>query len=82
MPSTLESHKTALRDPAFYSIWKRVLNLFVYWQKRMPMYKPEELTVPSVEIEDVEVGKLVTFFETRFVNITGALYQNENEGEF
>lgn len=63
VPSALENFQTALRDPAFYILWKRILTLYNTWQKRMPLYKPEELKSKGVEIEKVEVDKLTTFFD-------------------
>lgn len=39
LPSALEQWQTASRDPAFYLIWKRVLNIFKIWQEHLPMYR-------------------------------------------
>lgn len=71
--------QTSLRDPAFWMIWKRVLNLFTLWQEHLPPYKPEELALPSVQIKKVEVDKLVTYFELSHVNITNHLHLTEEE---
>ncbi|KAJ2945586.1 hypothetical protein O0L34_g410 [Tuta absoluta] len=79
LPSVLEHFQTSLRDPAFFMIYKRVLNLFSYWQKQLPMYKPDELALPSVQINKVEVDKLVTYFEHTYVNVTNHLFLNEHE---
>ncbi|XP_068618115.1 acidic juvenile hormone-suppressible protein 1-like [Battus philenor] len=81
VPSVLEHYQTALRDPAFYMIWKRVLGLFSDWQKKLPLYKVEELKVPSVEIRSVEVDKLVTYFEHSYYNVSNHLYMNERESK-
>ncbi|KAF9416840.1 hypothetical protein HW555_005970 [Spodoptera exigua] len=58
VPSVLEHYQTALRDPAFYMIWKRVLGLFQLWQEKLAPYKREQLAVPQVAIEKVDVDKL------------------------
>ncbi|KAL0871147.1 hypothetical protein ABMA27_004929 [Loxostege sticticalis] len=79
LPSVLEQYQTALRDPAFYMIWKRVLHLFTLWQQKLPYYTHEELSLPGVKIEKVEVDKLVTYFEHTYMNVTNHLYLNENE---
>ncbi|XP_049876502.1 acidic juvenile hormone-suppressible protein 1-like [Pectinophora gossypiella] len=79
LPSVLEQYQTSLRDPAFYMIWKRVLNLFTYWQRQLPLYKPEELALPSVKIQKVEVDKLVTYFEHSYVNVTNHLHLTKHE---
>lgn len=81
VPSALENFQTSLRDPAFYVLWKRILQIFVFYQKQMPLYKPEELTFPNVEIEKIEVDKLVTFFEYSLLNLTSSLYQTEKAGK-
>lgn len=79
LPSALENYLTTLRDPAFYMMWKRVLKLFVLWQKRMPQYKHENLIYPEVTIEKVDVDKLMTYFEHSYLNVTQELHQNMHE---
>ncbi|XP_063537221.1 acidic juvenile hormone-suppressible protein 1-like [Cydia strobilella] len=79
LPSALELYQTALRDPAFYMIWKRVLNLFDMWHQQLPLYKPEELAFPAVTIHKVETDKLVTYFEHTYVNVTNHLHMNDFE---
>ncbi|CAG9111348.1 unnamed protein product [Plutella xylostella] len=81
LPSVLEHYQTALRDPAFYLIWKRVLNIFKMWQESLPMYKLEELAYPTVSIKNVEVDKLVTYFENTYMNITNQLHMTEHEAK-
>lgn len=80
VPSVLEQYQTALRDPAFYMIWKRVLGLFQLWQEKLPHYKREELALPQVAIQKVDVDKLVTFFENSYMNVSSHLHMNEEEG--
>lgn len=80
VPSVLEHYQTALRDPAFYMIWKRVLGLFKLWQEKLPPYKREELALPQVAIQQVDVDKLVTFFEYNYFNVSSYLHMNEEEG--
>nr|P22327.1 RecName: Full=Acidic juvenile hormone-suppressible protein 1; Short=AJHSP1; Flags: Precursor [Trichoplusia ni] len=81
VPSVLEHYQTALRDPAFYMIWKRVLGLFQQWQEKLPHYKPEELAMPQVAIEKVDVDKLVTYFEYSYMNVTSGLPMNVEEAK-
>lgn len=75
IPSVLEHGQTALRDPAFYMIWKRVLNLFKLWHEQLPPYTREELALSSVVIENVEVDKFVTYFENTYTNINAGIYR-------
>lgn len=79
LPTVLGHFQTSLRDPVFWMIWKRVLSLFTLWQEQLPLYKPEELALPSVQIKKVEVDKLVTYFELSRVNVTNHLHLDEQE---
>nr|AAA19801.1 hexamerin [Galleria mellonella] len=79
VPSVLEQYQTALRDPAYYMIMKRVLKLFNLWHEHLPHYTTKELSVPSVKIEKVEVDKLLTYFEYTNFNVTNHLHLNEIE---
>ncbi|KAJ8715022.1 hypothetical protein PYW08_005003 [Mythimna loreyi] len=81
VPSVLEHYQTALRDPAFYMIWKRVLGLFQSWQEKLPKYTREELALPQVQIQKVDVDKLVTYFEYSYLNISAHLHMNEEEAK-
>ncbi|XP_022823141.1 acidic juvenile hormone-suppressible protein 1-like [Spodoptera litura] len=81
VPSALEHYQTALRDPAFYMIWKRVLGLFQLWQEKLPPYKREELALPQVAIQKVDVDKLVSFFEYTYRNVSAFLHMNEEEAK-
>lgn len=79
LPTVLGHFQTSLRDPVFWMIWKRVLRLFTLWQEQLPLYKPEELALPSVQIKKVEVDKLTTYFELKLVNVTNHLHLDEQE---
>lgn len=78
-PSAIQNYQTALRDPAYYIVLKRILNLFNHWNKIMKYYTPEELSVSGVKIENVKIDKLVTFMEKTYVNLTNALPMNAYE---
>lgn len=82
LPSALEMYQTTLRDPAFYMIWKRILKLFTLWSTYLDVYKPEELAYPAVNIQKVEVDRLVTYFEYTYLNVTNALPMNEFESKY
>ncbi|XP_059052697.1 acidic juvenile hormone-suppressible protein 1-like [Achroia grisella] len=81
VPSVLEQYQTALRDPAYYMILQRVLNLFELWHAQLPYYTTEELLVPSVQIQNVEVDKLLTYFEYTYLNVSNHLHLNEIESQ-
>nr|AHL24706.1 riboflavin binding hexamerin [Corcyra cephalonica] len=79
VPSVLEHYETVLRDPAFYMIVKRVLNLFNLWHEQLPHYTKEELSVPGVIIQNVDVGELLTYYDYTYYNVTNHLHLTEVE---
>nr|ABO27098.2 storage protein 2 [Omphisa fuscidentalis] len=79
LPSALEHYQTALRDPAFYMIWKRVLHMFTLWQEKLPYYTKEDLYFPGVKVDNVVVDKLVTYFDDYLMDITNAVILTEDE---
>lgn len=82
LPSVLEHYQTAVRDPGFWMIFKRVLNLVDSWHRQLPLWKKEQLALPWVVIKDVDVDKLVTYFENTYVNVTNYLPLSEQEGKY
>lgn len=74
VPGVLGHYQTALRDPAFFMLWKRIMNMFDKFHQHLPLYKREELECTSVTINNVEVDKLQTYFEEKPINITDYLY--------
>nr|AJQ31846.1 hexamerin 2 [Xya japonica]AUO15582.1 hexamerin-like protein 2 [Xya japonica] len=72
-PSSLEQLETALRDPVYFSIVKRILNIFEQYLNKLPYYTKEELVVPGVKIENVEVDKLVTFFDYFYIDMKNVI---------
>ncbi|KOB76640.1 Very-high-density lipoprotein receptor [Operophtera brumata] len=79
VPSILDSYQTALRDPVFYQLQKRLVNLVVLFKKRLPSYTREELYFPGVKIDNVLVDKLVTYFDDYLFDITNAVVLTEAE---
>lgn len=73
IPSVLEQFETCLRDPVFYQIYKRIAQFYYQFKDHLPTYSREELNFSGVKIEDVEVDKLVTFFDKYDVDITNAI---------
>lgn len=73
VPSVLEQFETCLRDPVFYQIYKRIAQFYYQFKDHLPSYTHEELDFSGVKIEDVEVDKLVTYFDKYDVDITNAI---------
>ncbi|KAJ9574111.1 hypothetical protein L9F63_008525, partial [Diploptera punctata] len=78
-PSALEQPEAALRDPAFYQLWKRVQHYFDKYQNRLPHYTREELAFDGVKIDNVDVGKLYTYFEPYEIGLEAAVHVGKVE---
>ncbi|XP_073961459.1 basic juvenile hormone-suppressible protein 2-like [Choristoneura fumiferana] len=79
VPHVLDNYQTALRDPVFYMLQKRLVNLVALFKKRLPCYTKEELLFPGVKIDNVVVDKLVTYFDDYLMDMTNAVILNEEE---
>nr|WGN96264.1 setae polypeptide [Ochrogaster lunifer] len=77
-PSALDYYQTSLRDPAFYQLYKRIIDYIIEYKEYLTPYTSEELLFKEVKIEDVKVDKLVTFFEYFDFNVTnGVIFTKE-----
>ncbi|KAK7867774.1 hypothetical protein R5R35_001194 [Gryllus longicercus] len=72
-PGVLEHFETALRDPAYYRIVARVIELFRHYKSLLKTYTREELTFPGVKIEAVDVDKLVTYVDDFVFDLNSAV---------
>ncbi|XP_032519362.2 basic juvenile hormone-suppressible protein 2-like [Danaus plexippus] len=79
VPTILDSYQTALRDPVFYQLQKRLVNLMILFKRRLPSYTHEDLYFPGVKIDNVVVDKLVTYFDDYLMDMTNAVVYNEDE---
>lgn len=70
VPSSLQYFSTSMRDPAFYRMYDRILYFFQRYKSLLNRYTKSELEFPGVRFENVEVDKLVTYFDSRdyFIN--------------
>lgn len=75
----MDSYQTALRDPVFYQLQKRLVNFVILFKNRLPCYTKEDLYFPGVKIDNVMVDKLVTYFEDYLMDITNAVVLTEDE---
>ena len=74
-PSALELGQTAVRDPIFYQLYNKIIELFHYYQESLPAYQYNDLVVPGVTIEKVEVSDLITYFSNYEVDLNNAVIQ-------
>lgn len=80
-PSALEQHSTSLRDPAFYHIYKKVLNLIDQFKRNLPHYHQKHLYQTGLKIENVEFDELVTYYDHFLADITNGLFVTPEEYE-
>ncbi|CAK1586874.1 unnamed protein product [Parnassius mnemosyne] len=78
-PTVLDMYQTALRDPIFYQLQKRLCNFLILFKSRLPYYTREELYFPGVKIDNVVVDKLVTYFDDYLMDMTNAVTLNDEE---
>lgn len=76
LPSALDFYQTSMRDPAFYQLYNRIISYIIQFKKHLNPHN-EALYFKGVEIEDVKVDKLVTFFDYYDFNATNAVYFNK-----
>ncbi|KAJ8679507.1 hypothetical protein QAD02_015294 [Eretmocerus hayati] len=72
-PSSLELGYTALRDPIFWQLYSKIMEFFHYYQEALPAYQYNDIVVPGVKIEQVEVGDLVTYFSDYEADVSNAV---------
>ncbi|CAD0202644.1 unnamed protein product [Chrysodeixis includens] len=79
VPSILDHYQTALRDPVFYMLQKRIIDLVHLFKLRLPCYTKEDLYFPGVKVDNVVVDKLVTYFDDYLMDMTNAVRLTDEE---
>ncbi|XP_061719358.1 basic juvenile hormone-suppressible protein 2-like [Cydia pomonella] len=79
VPSILDQYQTALRDPVFYKLQKRLVDLVVLFKRRLPCYTKDDLLFPGVKIDNIVVDKLVTYFDDYLMDMTNAVTLTDEE---
>ncbi|XP_076648924.1 hexamerin 110 [Halictus rubicundus] len=74
-PSVLELGQTAVHDPVFYKLYKRIMKLYNKYQESLPSYQWNDLILSGVTIQDVEISQLVTLFNDFFIDLNNAVPQ-------
>ena len=80
-PAALELSSTSLRDPAFYMLMKKIIKLFQHYQESLPAYQYNDVILPGVQIEKVDISQLVTYFQDYIVNLDNAALEGVYEQE-
>jgi hypothetical protein len=78
-PTVLDHYQTALRDPIFYKLQKRLVDMVYLFKMRLPCYTREELYFPGVKIDNIVTDKMVTYFDDYLMDMTNAVTLTEDE---
>lgn len=81
MPSALDFYQTSLRDPAFYQLYQRIIDYFIQYKQYLQPYSQDDLHFVGVKINDVQVDKLVTYFDYFDFNVTNSMTFSAKELE-
>ncbi|XP_058465153.1 hexamerin-1.1-like [Malaya genurostris] len=77
-PGPTMHYETSMRDPLFYQYVERMLGLYWQYKSYLPPYTYDELNFNGVEIKNLVVDKLITFFEYYHADISNGLPFNSN----
>lgn len=69
----LHYYASSLRDPLFYRLIQRINNLWQRYVERLGPYSQEELIVPGLTVENVDIDKLITYFDYFDVALNNAV---------
>jgi len=73
LPGPLMHYETSLRDPVFFEMYQKLLKYYWYYAEQLDSYTKDELHFDGVKIENVEIDKLVTFYDKFDADITNAV---------
>ncbi|XP_054270890.1 hexamerin-like [Macrosteles quadrilineatus] len=81
-PGAIETNSAALRDPVFYQVIARVVNYFQNFKNQLKPYNKEQVNFDGVQVQSVNVDKLVTYFDNNEVDLYNAInYQQGEQAE-
>nr|AAW57889.1 hemocyanin subunit 1 [Metacarcinus magister] len=80
-PGVMEHFETATRDPSFFRLHKYMDNIFKEQKDKLPPYTTDDLKYDNVEITDVDIDELSTFFEDFEFDLRNALDTSDNVGD-
>uniref|UniRef100_A0A1B0GFD2 Uncharacterized protein n=1 Tax=Glossina morsitans morsitans TaxID=37546 RepID=A0A1B0GFD2_GLOMM len=72
-PNIFVNYETMMRDPLFYSVYKRIADVYFQFQYYIKPYTQQELLFPGVTIKNVQVTDLVTYFDLVDFDVTNLL---------
>lgn len=78
VPSVLDHYMTTAREPIFWKLNKKIVDLVDSALQVLPSYTTSQLYFPGVEVQNIEVKKIMTTFDNFEFDVTNAL---KSEGE-
>ncbi|XP_061397183.1 larval serum protein 1 beta chain-like [Musca vetustissima] len=72
-PSVMLNFETMVRDPYFYIFHKKIADAFLRFKGHLKPYSKNELLFTGVEIEEVQITELVTYFDLVDFDVTTLL---------
>ncbi|KPI97037.1 Arylphorin subunit alpha [Papilio xuthus] len=82
LPSVLAHYLTTVRDPMFWKINKKIVDLVDCALSVLPGYSRNDLIFPGVEIVNVDIKKMMTSFEYFEFDATDALKTSASNSKF
>nr|4L37_A Chain A, Silkworm storage protein [Bombyx mori] len=79
IPSALDFYQTSARDPAFYQLYKRIVQYIIEFKQYQVPYTQEALHFVGLKISDVKVDKMVTFFDHFDFDAFNTVYFSKEE---
>lgn len=76
LPSVLEHYETSMRDPMFYQYYKTFVMYYNRFRDLQPSYTYDQLVFTDIEIMNVHVDKLQTYFDDFEIDITNGVDMN------
>ncbi|KAL7303676.1 hypothetical protein TKK_0003819 [Trichogramma kaykai] len=75
VPGSLHLFATSMKDPAFYRMYGKIVDLFLRYKSRLPRYTRSELEFPGVKVESLELSedRLTTYFDAQDYLINNAV---------
>ncbi|KAM3965839.1 arylphorin subunit alpha [Aphomia sociella] len=80
--SVLDHLMTSLRDPVFWKLNKKIVELIDKSLKVLPTYTRNEIYFPGVEILNIETKKMITLFENFQFDVSDSLKSANSNNTF
>ncbi|CAH2092855.1 unnamed protein product [Euphydryas editha] len=82
VPSVLDHYMTTVRDPIYWKLNKKIVDLVDSALQVLPSYTTSELYFPGVEVQNIEVKKIITTLDIFEFDVTNALKSEGEETKF